>query len=234
MKIGLPCRQFPFKWIDLTHPLTEDAPTWEGVCGFKYINHLDYADCTSDVKFRVQSLSLFAGIGTHMDAPAHCDPSGKTIDAISLNDCFAPCVVIDISAKADETYLCSKQDILDFEAQFGEIEPGDFIIIRTGWDRYWTSPEKYRNNLQFPTVSQEAAKLLVDRDIVGLGIDTLSPDTADSGYPVHQIILGSGKYLVENVANSHLLSPKDSYIIALPLLIVGGTEAPIRLIGLVK
>lgn len=225
---------FSYKLVDLTHPLTEDTPSWDNSCGFKHTTSLDYADCTSEVKFRVQVINMPAGIGTHMDAPAHCDPQGKTIDAVSLQDCLASCVVIDISEKAHETYLCSAQDILDFEKQYQPIQSGDFVIIHTGWALHWSQPTQYRNNLQFPSVSKEAAQLLIERDIAGLGIDTLGPDTGDSGYPVHQLILGQGKYLVENVANADLLPPVGSTILVAPLLVSGGTEAPIRLIGFIK
>lgn len=225
---------FPFKLIDLTHPLTASIPSWDNTCDFKHTTDVDYADCTTEVKFKVQSVHMPAGIGTHMDAPAHCHPKGKTIDAIALQDCLAPCIVIDISERAHETYECSVQDILDFEKQYQPIQSGDFVIIYTGWARYWASPEQYRNNLQFPSVSKKAASLLIERDIAGLGIDTLSPDTAKSGYPVHQIILNQGKYLIENIANAHLLPPTGGYILAAPLFISDGTEAPIRLIGFVK
>jgi kynurenine formamidase len=225
---------FPYSLVDLTHPLTVNTPSWDNSCGFKHTTSLDYADCTSEVKFRVQAIDMPAGIGTHMDAPAHCDPQGKTIDALSLQDCLAPCVVIDISKQSHETYLCSMQDILDFEKQYRFIQPGNFVIIRTGWSRYWSNPSQYRNNLQFPSISKEAAQLLIERDISGLGIDTLGPDTPESGYPVHQIILGQGKYLVENVANADLLPPVGSTILVAPLYVFGGTEAPVRLIGFVE
>ncbi len=225
--------RFPFTLVDLTHPLSRDTPSWDDSCGFKHTTSLDYADCTTEVKFRVQTIHMPAGIGTHMDAPAHCDPMGKTIDMIPLQDCVAPCVVIDISGRADETYLCSAQDILDFEKQYQPVQPGDFVIIQTGWSRHWSRPSQYRNNLQFPAVSKDAARLLIERNIVGLGIDTLGPDTAESGYPVHQIILGHGKYLIENIANANLLPSTGSTILAAPMRILDGTEAPIRLIGLI-
>lgn len=225
---------FPYQCIDLTHPLTSSTPSWDSSCGFNHSTSLDYTDCATEVKFRVQNINMPAGIGTHMDAPAHCDPQGKTIDAIPLKDCITPCVVIDISAKAHEAYLCSTQDILDFERQYRPIQSDDFVIIRTGWSRHWLTSSQYRNNLQFPSVSKEVAQLLIERDISGLGIDTLGPDTAESGYPVHQIILGRGKYLVENVANADLLPPIGSYILAAPIPIWGGTEAPIRLIGFIE
>jgi len=47
-------------------------------------------------------------------------------------------------------------------------------------------------------------------------------------------MLGNGKYLIENIANAHMLPLVGSYLLFAPLLIVGGTEAPVRLIGLIK
>ena len=48
---------------------------------------------------------------------------------------------------------------------------------------------------------------------------------------MHQAILGAGKYIVENVANSSELPLKGSFSLALPIRTEGGTEAPMRLIG---
>lgn len=127
---------------------------------------------------------------------------GKTIDELNLNDLLAPCLVIDVSAKVHERYSVSVADIEEFEEKHGLIKTGSFIIIQTGWERFWGEPEKYRNNLVFPCVSNAAAHFLLKRNIAGLGIDTLSPDRPEEDYPVHAALLGAGKYIVENIANS--------------------------------
>lgn len=225
--------RFPFALIDLTHPLTHTMPSWDGGCGFSHENVLDYPDCDTPVQFRVQSIAMQAGMGTHMDAPAHCIPQGKTIDQISLTECLAPCVVIDVSGIADEYFLLSKADIKHFEQQHGLISAGTFVIIRSGWEQHWSNPTQYRNELQFPSLSIEAALYLLERNIIGLGIDTLSPDTAKNGYPVHQAVLGAGKYIIENIAYSASMPSTGGFTLAMPLLFKEGTEAPIRLIGLV-
>ena len=69
--------KFPYKAVDLTHTISSDAPTWEGDCGFSHDIMLDYASCTTPVKFRVQTINMVAGLGTHIDAPAHCIPGGN-------------------------------------------------------------------------------------------------------------------------------------------------------------
>ena len=224
---------FPYTLIDLTHTLTSEIPSWGGGCGFHQQIKLDYHDCTSEVKFRVHQLKLHAGIGTHIDAPRHCIPDGKSMDQLDLKELMAPCVVIDVSDKAHETYSVTPEDIEQFENQYGMLPSGSCVIICTGWERFWEQPEKYRNNYFFPTVDKKTAELLLKKDICGLGIDTLSPDRPRDGFPVHNLILGNGKYIIENVANALKMPPLGSYILALPLKIKDGTEAPARLIGMI-
>ncbi len=224
-----------FDFIDLTHPLTSDIPSWNGSCGFKLNILKDYDDYSDneEVKFRSQEIKMEAGMGTHMDAPCHCIPSGKSISDIPLEQLIAPCVVINVSSFAQAKTVVSKADIESFEKQYKTIPADCVAIIHTGWDKYWSNSEKYRNNLVFPSLSVEAAELLLQRDVVGIAIDTLSPDRPESGYPVHKLILGAGKYIIENVANASKLPPTGSYLIALPLNIKDATEAPMRLVGLV-
>lgn len=219
-------------YIDLTHTLTSAIPNWSGSCGFKHKIISDYSNSTSALQFRVQSIEMSAGIGTHMDAPSHCFPGKADIADLPLEQLIAPCVKIDVSSKAHDSYQVNPEDIIEFENQFGKIEKDSFVIIQTGWEKFWQDPKKYRNELVFPTISRQAAELLLAREIVGLGIDTLSPDGATDGFPVHQVILGAGKYIIENVANLHSLPPTGAYTIALPLKFQDGTESPIRLIAM--
>jgi len=223
----------PFKLIDLTHKLSKNTPTWNGSCGFENEIKLDYHYCEGEVKFRVQQFKLHAGIGTHLDAPSHCIPGGLTIDDIPLEQLAACCFVINVSAKSHKNFKLSVDDVRAFEEKYGRISENSFVIVYTGWDRFWDNALEYRNNLVFPTISNDAAEFLLERNIVGLGIDTLSPDLPDSGFPVHKTILGAGKYIVENIANAKELPPIGAYTLAFPIKIVDGTESPIRLVGMI-
>ncbi len=222
--------------IDLSHPLNSHVPTWDGSCGFHLKIKCDYTDCEAETKFRIHRLDINAGIGTHMDSPRHCFSEGKSIDQLDLHQLIVPAAVIDISKKADAHYLLSAEDIIHFENQYGKIPPYHLVIVYTGWSRYWHDIARYRNlddqgMMRFPTISGEAAQYLIERQIVGIGIDTLSPDLPSTDYPVHRLILGLDKYLIENVANAHQLPPYGAYVIALPLKIEQGTESPVRMIG---
>ena len=67
-----------------------------------------------------------------------------------------------------------------------------------------------------------------------LGIDTLSPDRPEDGFKVHKNFLGAGKIIIENVANLDSMPPSGSFVLILPIPIKDGTEAPVRLVGLIE
>lgn len=225
---------FPYKIIDLTHCLEPSMPSWNGTCGFMHDVKLDYDTCTTPVKFKVQQIKMHAGVGTHIDAPAHCCPDGKTVEKINLDDLICECIVINVSHKANEDYSVSLKDIKDFEDQYGLIPRNSFVIIYTGWESRWKTPKLYMNNYCFPAISEEVALYLLERGINGLGSDTPSPDRPQDGFfPVHRVLLGAGKYIVENVANALELPVTGGFTACLPMKTTGGTEAPVRLIGLI-
>jgi kynurenine formamidase len=219
--------------IDLTHPLSAEVPTWNGSCGFCLETKQDYEHL-----FRVQQIKMHAGVGTHMDAPSHCVPKGKSIADIPLELLIVPACVIDVSAHADADYEVSVQDIEKYEKEYGRIPKNALVIAYSGWSRLWSTPDVYRNvdtdgNMHFPAFSRQAAEMLIQRDIAGIAIDTLSPDCSDSLFSVHKIILGAGKYIIENIAECNRMPPRGGYVIALPLRAEDATEAPMRIIGLI-
>ena len=222
-----------FRIIDLTQPLYPEAPTWNGSCGFCLEIKKDY-----DRLFRVQQIKMHAGIGTHMDAPSHCIPGGLSIAEIPVSQLILPACVLDVSGKAHGDYEVSLADLDAYEANYGIIPPQSLVIIYTGWSRLWAQPEAYRNvdslgQMHFPAVSKKVAEVLLEREVAGLAIDTFSPDCLDQSYPVHNLFLGAGKYIIENVADCSLMPPQGGYIIALPIKAEGATESPIRMVGLI-
>lgn len=221
-----------FKVIDLTHTLSSTIPTWDGSCGFNINIDTDYNDCKEPDLFRTQKLNTNAGIGTHMDAPAHCFQNERTIESLTMEELVTDCVVIDVSKDANESYVVMTEIIERFEKDHGEIKENSFVIFYTGWDKYWETGDKYRNDYNFPSIDVSAAELLLKRNIAGLGIDTLSADTGKGGFPVHRAILGANKYLVENITNLKDIPPTGAKIAVLPIKIGGATEAAIRLIAL--
>src|SRR5260221_336162 len=121
-----------FKIVDLTQPLSSNAPTWNGSCGFCLEMKKDY-----DRMFRVEQLKMHAGVGTHMDAPSHRFQGGKSIAEIPLEQCIVLAHVIDVSERAHADYEISLEDVEQYEARYGMIASGSLVIGYTGWSRFW-------------------------------------------------------------------------------------------------
>lgn len=225
--------------VDLTHALNPNVPTWDGSCGFKKLTTSNYSDSLAHTKFQLQRLEMRAGIGTHMDAPCHCIEGGIGIAEIPLKQLVLPLIVIDVSSQAHADYEISVNDLIAFEKNHGIIPSGSLAVGYTGWSKYWNDSAKYRNadengQMHFPSFNHKTAQVLLDRGVAGIAIDTLSPDTGADGYfPVHELFLGAGKYLIENVANAHILPSIGGYGVVLPLKVSEGAEAPIRFIAFI-
>ena len=220
-------------YIDLSQTIKPGIPDWDGCCGFQF-SETNYPN-----DICVQDMVTPLGIGTHMDAPLHMIKNGIDIATINPSQLMVLAVVIDISDRTDANYFLTLEDVQDFEIEYGAIQPNQLILIHTGWSKYWGQPDKYRNvnangQRQFPGVSVEVANYLVSKSIVGIGIDTLSPDGGHIGFPVHKILLGAGLYILENLCQLDKLPPVGTKIIALPMKIKNGSEAPTRVIAKVR
>ena len=74
--------------------------------------------------------------------------------------------------------------------------------------------------MHFPGYGADAARLLVERGVVGIGIDTLSLDHGPSAdFATHKIMLAAGKYRIENLANLD------------PLPVRGGSQTQARVLA---
>ncbi len=220
-----------FTLVDLTQKVDKNTPTYTGDCGFKTKKLLDYHQGACVVEYY-----CLAGCGTHMDAPSHFIPNGRNIADLALDEICAPVCVIDMSEKLTKDAKITLKDFEKYEKEYGEIPKDSVVVGNTRWSQYWSDPKIYRGEGKFPhcpTFSSDVGDLLIKRDVRGVGIDTFSPDKLEDNFPLHKLLLGSNKFIIENLTNLEKLSKKGSYLIALPLKIEKGPESPIRAIGLV-
>lgn len=84
-----------------------------------------------------------------------------------------------------------------------------------------------------PGFAPETAEFLIHkRDIVGIGVDTLSIDTGRSkDFPVHKSWLAAGKWGVECVANLGRVPPSGATVFVGATKVGGATGGPVRLIA---
>jgi len=90
---------------------------------------------------------------------------------------IAPAAVLDVTAEAaaDPNFLLEVSHIKAFEAEYGALPDGGWLLIRTGWDARSTDQEAFLNGGATPGVSIECAKWLADEAAIqGVGVETVA------------------------------------------------------------
>lgn len=221
--------------VDLTHEMYEGMAFWPGGVPFKLDRLVDY-----DSGYLLHKFEMGENTGTHVDAPAHFIKGNRPIDEIPLKDLIVPAVVIDVQDKVarNPDYELTPDDIAAWEKSNGRIPENSLVILNTGWHKRFATPEKYINMdadkvMHFPGYHPDSASVLVDRNVVGVGIDTLSLDYGPSKtFAFHVAMLKAQKYQIENLANLDALPATGATVIVGVLPVRGGSQAQARIIGL--
>ncbi|MDX1994700.1 MAG: cyclase family protein [bacterium] len=224
--------------VDLSHVFGTNIPTY---LPDEKPQHEDFVTVEND-GFYIQRWNFTEHAGTHVDIPAHFIADGETVDNYAADLLISPAVVIDISAKAAEVddATLDVADIEAWESANGEIPAGAVVFLYSGWDARWEDPEAFRNAdadgvQHYPGFSAEAATFLVEqRDIRGIGVDTLSLDVgASTTFDVHYIILGAGKYGIEGVANLAIIKDRQATVFVGVPRWENGSGGPARVLAVI-
>jgi kynurenine formamidase len=182
--------------------------------------------------------------GTHIDAPFHFAKEGMMAGALPIERMVGPAAVIDVAAKAatDADYTLSVEDVTAWEGRHGRLTPGTIVLLRTGWSSRWPDKRAYlgddtpgdASNLHFPSYGVEAVRLLIERGVSVIGVDTASIDNGPSkDFLVHRAAGAANVVGIENLTNLDKVPATGAGIVALPMKIARGTGAPARVIALV-
>lgn len=214
--------------VDLTHKLEVTIPVWptHPIFCHEVVESYDRGDVACN-----HSIGMSEHTGTHFDAPLHFIRGGAAIDRLSLNSFFGRMVKID----ARDCRPCEAigiDRIAAFERDHGPITAGDAVFFHFGWDRFWGDPADRQHFLRdWPGLSREGAEYLLQREVRAVGSDCLSLDCYGStDFPAHRLLLGAGIPIGENFARLGEVPPL-SFLITLPLPIVGGSGSPIRAVA---
>jgi kynurenine formamidase len=223
---------------DLTHTFTSKTPVFPA---FKPIQINPKFSIAKD-GFFANEITFDEHTGTHMDAPAHFVQGGATADKLPADKFFAPLAVINIESRAakDADAVVTIDDVVAWEKQHGRLPAGAFVAMYSGWGARIGNAGRFLNKdakgtMHAPGFSEDAAKFLTkERDIVGVGVDTLSLDiAAASKFVAHLAFLGAGKYGVELIANLNAVPPSGATIVVGGLKHEGASGGPCRVYALV-
>lgn len=229
--------------VDLTHPFDAETVYWPTAPSAFESHSLARGMTPGGWFYAAGSFAAPEHGGTHLDAPFHFAEGGRPVDAIPIERLVAPAVVIDVAERAAAVpeYALGREELLAFEARHGRIPAGAVVLLRTGWDRFWSDRARYlgdatpgdASKLRFPSFGAGAAELLVERGVVGVGVDTASIDVGSSrDFPVHRMLAARDVYGLENLRGLEALPSTGATLVALPMKIAGASGAPVRAVAL--
>lgn len=178
--------------------------------------------------WNASNLHIYSHAGTHMDAPFHFGVSDVRIDEIPAHRFISRAHVVSIVINQLKQLITEK----DFGSIESIINPGDSVIIKTGWHQF-VGTGKYRNEL--PRISERAAEWLIHKKVNMLAVEP--PSVADVNNLaevtlIHEILLGGNIIIVEGICNTEVVTSEMVQLIALPLKIFKGDGAPARVIAI--
>ncbi len=208
-----------------------------------------------------EAIGLGGHVGTHIDALCHFSRSGMLhdgravealqsyaggLDSLSV-DTIAPIfrrgVLLDIAGHeatealpVDFTITAAHLEAV-CQAEGVQVRPGDVVLLRTGWARYWEDAARYIFQVKGPGPAVEGARWLGEHGVFAAGSDTVAFEKVpDPNMPVHvHLLVEKGIHIIECL-NLEQLAAEGIYefvFIAAPLKIRGGTGSPIRPMALV-
>jgi len=221
--------------VDLTHTITEDFPTYGGEQQLE----VEVLGDIASVGYNIKSWRINEHTGTHMDAPFHFSEMDSA-DMIPIANLVGPLAVIDIRAKAADNADAelTPDDIMAWEANHGELPTGAIVAMNSGWDAKLGTDE-FRNAdsggvMHFPGFHIEAANYLLEKEVRGIMVDTLSLDYGPSeDFAVHFGWLPANRWGMECVASLSELPESGATVIAGGPKIAGASGGPSRVLALV-
>ena len=206
------------KIIDLTHEINDQTAVYPGSGDVP--PHIQQTTTLEHQGYASSTITMGMHVGTHIDAPAHMQKNGATIDIIPLEQLCCSAYVIDARncSTIDETLI-----------ELIACRPGEALLICTGYDAYYGKPEYFTMH---PVLTEKAVRSIIAKKIGLVGIDMPSPDRFP--FPLHKLLFAHSIFIIENLTHvEKLLEASHVMLYALPLK-CKTDGAPARVIAVIQ
>jgi arylformamidase len=219
--------------VDLTRRLEDGIPTYP-----THPKFFKMCWCAKGDPARMNQFVMSEHTGTHIDAPSHFiapdAAGGRSIDELPL-DCFmGPAVKLTFGPFEATNATVTAKQIRRWERDNLPIESGDIVLFDFRWGHRWAIGEAGHAFLDsWPGLSADAAEYLANRKVKLVGTDCISLDPGDGGggaLAAHYTLLPRGILIMENVCSLERLNVV-SFVMALPLKLIGATGSPVRAVA---
>jgi kynurenine formamidase len=215
--------------VDLSHPIRDGMTTYPGLPGPVIEDHMSWEDSheryASGTEFQIGRITLVANTGTYVDVPAHRFQGGADLSEVPLSQ------FIDLKGTAVSAPAGAKE--IGPEVFHGLDVAGRAVLVHTGWDQFWGTPQYGLDG--HPFLSASAVEWLVSQGPAIVGIDSVNiDDMRDLTRPAHTGLLKAGIPIVEHMTSLQQVVGTRFRFNAAPVPVVGMGTFPVRAYALVE
>lgn len=151
---------------------------------------------------------------TRIDAPALIADDGITVDQLLPERLLFDAVLLDLTEK-EGTRPIDDEDLEGAEERAGlAVRESEIVLLHVGHGRFARDDEFFSNH---PYLSENGAEYLRLRHVGGVGIDAPNLENPmNHELPVHEALLKSGIFILENLNNLEIPDRERFSLIALP------------------
>jgi kynurenine formamidase len=224
---------------DLTHVLSGEFP-YIPIPGLTFPFKLTPVATIDKNGVYASKWELIEHNGTHIDSPSHFIAGQIDIEAVPVGRLIVPIAVVDVTERASRNpdVALEPDDILDWERRNGRLPAGAAVFMRSGWDHKAMLGEPFigmdaSQTMHFPGFSEMACAFLVnERDISGVGVDTISFDVGvDKEFRGHKALFRGGKWGIECLNNLADVPPSGAVAVIGAPKVKGASGGPCRVLA---
>lgn len=202
---------------DISLTISPQLPTWPGDPSI-VLERVEKIENGSNSN--VSRLDMGVHTGTHVDAPYHFLPDGKTVEQLNLNM---------LTGRAYVLYLPEVDVITAAVLDAAQIPPRTRrVLFKTRNSGYWKDVSAGFHT-DFVGLSADGAEYLIKRGVKLVGVDYLSVAPYHHSRPTHEILLSAGVVILEGLDLSQVSQGRYT-LYCLPLKLAGSDGAPARAI----
>ena len=201
--------------IDISVSLHEGLPVWPGSHGVHISSLLDMQQGD---EANVTRLDIDIHSGTHIDAPRHFLPDGKTTDAIPLDVLVGLCQVVDLRGRE----CITARDLEELDLPAGT----ERLLFRTDNSRLWEDPG-HRFRTDYCALTLDAAEWVAGSGIRLVGIDYHSIQRFHDPADTHVVLLEREIVILEGL-DLRQVEPGPYRLWCLPIKLKGVEGASAR------
>jgi arylformamidase len=223
---GLPRPGARARLVELNHVISAGMTTYPGLPAPEIVPHLTRQDSRAvyaeGTEFAIDRVTMVGNTGTYLDSPFHRYGDGTDLAGLPLERLAElPAVVVRTVGSGVRGVDVGALAALDVA--------GRAVLLHTGGDRYWGTPEYA---VDAPYLTAAGAAWLVEHGAALVGIDSVNIDdtsgSAGGERPAHSLLLAAGIPIVEHLTGLAEVPPTGATFTAAPPRVAAFGTFPVR------